>query len=76
MKLLLLLSAGVVLGLVLTGSGAVAAPKAACNNGTIGGSTGSITVTGTCAVVAPLTVNGDLTLADGQSSSASGRPST
>jgi hypothetical protein len=65
MKLLLLLSAGVVLGLGVAGSGAGAGPKAACNNGTIGGSVGSITVTGTCAVVAPLTINGDLTLADG-----------
>ena len=65
MKLLLLLSAGVVLGLGLTGSGAGAGPKATCDNGTIGGSVGSITVTGTCAVVAPLTINGNLTLADG-----------
>jgi hypothetical protein len=65
MKLLLLLSVGAVLGLGLTGSGAVAAPKATCNNGTIGGSTGNITVSGTCAVVASLTINGDLTLADG-----------
>jgi len=65
MKLLLLLSAGALLVLGFAGSGAFAAPKAACNNGTIGGSTGSITVTGTCAVVAPLTINGDLTLADG-----------
>ena len=65
MKLLLLLSAGALLVLGFTGSGAFAAPKAACNNGTISGSTGSITVTGTCAVVAPLTINGDLTLADG-----------
>ena len=75
MKLALLLSACAVLALGLPGSGAVAAPKATCSGG-IGGSHGSITVTGTCAVVAPLTVNGDLTLADGQSSSASGRPST
>ncbi|HYX76108.1 MAG TPA: hypothetical protein VE757_02930 [Gaiellaceae bacterium] len=65
MKLLLLLSAGALLALGVAGSGAGAGPKAACNNGTIGGSVGSITVTGTCAVTAPLTVNGDLTLADG-----------
>ena len=42
MKLLLLLSAGALLVLGFAGSGAFAAPKAACNNGTIGGSTGSI----------------------------------
>lgn len=65
MKLLLLLSAGIVLGLGVTGSGAFAAPKETCNNGTIGGSHGSVTIMGTCAVVAPLTINGDLTLADG-----------
>jgi hypothetical protein len=65
MKLLLLLSAGIVLGLGLAGSGAGAGPKASCNNGTVSGSVGSITVTGTCAVVGPLTVNGNLTLGDG-----------
>ena len=65
MKLLLLLGTLAVLALGLTGSGAGAGPKASCNNGTIGGSVGSITVSGTCAVVAPLTVNGNLTLADG-----------
>jgi hypothetical protein len=64
MKLLLLLSAGIVFVLGLTGSGAFAAPKATCN-GPISGSHGSVTVTGTCAVVGPLTVNGDLTLSDG-----------
>ena len=64
MKLALLLSACGLLALGLPGSGAVAAPKATCSGG-IGGSHGSITVTGTCAVAAPLTVNGDLTLADG-----------
>lgn len=65
MKLLLLLSTGVALGLGLAGSGAGAGPKAACDNGTIAGSQGSITVTGTCAVVGPLTIDGNLTLADG-----------
>lgn len=65
MKLMLLLGTGALLVLGFTGSGAFAAPKETCSNGTIGGSHGSVTVTGTCAVVAPLTVNGDLTLADG-----------
>ena len=64
MKLLLLLSAGVVVGLALTGSGAFAAPKETCN-GTISGSHGNVTVTGTCAVVAPLTIHGNLTLSEG-----------
>lgn len=65
MKLLLLLSAGAMLALGLTGSGAFAGPKETCNNGTISGSHGSVTVVGTCAVTGPLTVNGELTLADG-----------
>ena len=65
MKLLLLLGTGALLVLGFTGSGAFAAPKGTCNNGTIGGSQGNVTVTGTCAVVAPLTIHGDLTLGDG-----------
>jgi hypothetical protein len=64
MKLLLLLGAVVALGIGLTGSGAFAAAKETCN-GTISGSHGSVTVTGTCAVAGPLTINGNLTLADG-----------
>jgi hypothetical protein len=64
MKLLLLLSSGIVLALGLNGSGAFAAPKETCN-GTLAGVHGSVTVTGTCAVVAPVTIYGNLTLADG-----------
>jgi hypothetical protein len=64
MKLLLLLGSGILLVLGLTGSGAFAAPKETCT-GPISGSHGSVTVTGTCAVVGPLTINGNLTLDDG-----------
>lgn len=63
-KLLLLLGSGMVLALGLSGSGAFAAPKEACS-GPISGSHGSVTVEGVCAVTGALTVNGDLTVADG-----------
>ena len=64
MKLLFLLSTGVLLVLGLTGSGAFAAPKETCT-GPISGIHGSVTVTGTCAVLpAGVTINGDLTLDD------------
>jgi len=63
MKLLLPLSAGILLLLGFTGSGALAAPKENCT-GPISGTHGSVTVTGTCAVTGPLTIDGDLTLAD------------
>ena len=64
MKLLLLLCAGVLIVAGLGGAGAFAAPKEECN-GTISGPHGSITVTGTCAVVGPVTIKGNLTLKDG-----------
>jgi hypothetical protein len=72
MKLLLLLGTGILLVLGITGSGAFAAPKETCVGPApgggpptpISGSHGSVTVTGTCAVVGPVTINGDLTLAD------------
>jgi hypothetical protein len=64
MKLLILLGSVSLLALGLTGAGAVAAPKETCD-GPISGSHGSVTVTGVCAVVGAVTVNGDLTLADG-----------
>ena len=64
MKLLVLLSAGILLLLGFTGSGALAAPKEKCT-GPISRTHGSVTVTGTCAVTGPLTIDGDLTLADG-----------
>ena len=65
--MLLLLGAGLVLVLGLTGSGAFAAPSETCSGtpGLIAGAHGSVTVTGTCVVTGALTVNGDLTLADG-----------
>jgi hypothetical protein len=63
-KLVLLLSSGILLALGLNGSGAFAAPKETCD-GTIAGAHGSVTVTGTCVVVAPVTIYGNLTLADG-----------
>ena len=64
MKLLFLLGTGVLLVLGLTGSGAFAAPKETCT-GPISGIHGSVTVTGTCAVLpAGVTINGDLTLDD------------
>jgi len=63
MKLLLPLSAGILLLLGFTGSGALAAPKEDCT-GPISGTHGSVIVTGTCAVTGPLTIDGDLTLAD------------
>lgn len=65
MKLLLLLGVIAALGLGLTGSGAFAAPKETCHNGTISGSHGSVTVVGTCALAGPVTINGELTLTDG-----------
>ncbi len=74
MKRLLLLGAGVVVALGLTGSGAFAGGHEGghetCSGtiaepGLIAGSHGSVTVTGACAVNGPLTINGDLTLADG-----------
>ncbi len=64
MKKLLLLGAGVLVALGLTGSGAFAAPSETCS-GPIAGSHGSVTVTGVCRVTGPLTINGDLALADG-----------
>ena len=64
MKLLLLLSSGILLVLGLSGSGALAAPKETCN-GALSGSYGSVTVTGTCALAGPVTINGNLTLTDG-----------
>jgi hypothetical protein len=63
-RLLRLLGAGVVLALAFTGSGALATATETCN-GPIGGSHGSVIVTGTCAVVSPLTIDGNLTLANG-----------
>lgn len=63
-KLLLLLGAGIVLVLGASGSGAFAAPRETCS-GPISGSHGSVAVEGVCEVVGPLTVNGDLRVADG-----------
>ena len=66
MRLLLVLSAGIMLVLGTTGSGALASSQETCSNGTISGEHGSVTVTGTCWVDAPgVTIKGDLTLADG-----------
>jgi hypothetical protein len=63
-KLLLLLGAGIVLVLGSTGSGAFAAPKETCSSG-MSGSHGSVAVVGPCFVGADVTINGNLTLADG-----------
>jgi hypothetical protein len=63
-KLLLLVSATIVLVLGLTGAGAFGAAKETCN-GPLSGPHGSVTVTGTCAVVGPVTIDGNLTLAPG-----------
>ena len=67
MKSFLLLGAGLVLVLGLTGSGAFAAPSETCS-GTPGPGcriSASVTVTGTCVVTGALTVNGYPTLVDG-----------
>lgn len=66
MKLLLLLCAGMVLALGISGSGAFAAPKESCDDSSISSGThGSITVTGFCGVEGAVTINGNLTVADG-----------
>jgi hypothetical protein len=64
MKLLLLFGSALVLVLGLTGSSALAGSKETCD-GAISGLHGSVTVTGTCAVVAPVTIHGNLTLDHG-----------
>ena len=63
-KLLLLLGSGIVLVLGLTGSGAFAAPTETCNSA-MSGSHGSVTAVGPCFVGADITIDGDLTVADG-----------
>jgi hypothetical protein len=78
-KLVLLLGAGILLVLGITGSGAFAAPKEACSGtladpGFIGGPHGSVTVTGFCVATAQLTISGNLTLADGAAFVGSGPP--
>ena len=65
MKLLLLLSTGILLVLGVGGS-ALAAPPETCSSGSITGTHGSITVTGTCTFSGTtVTINGDLRVADG-----------
>jgi hypothetical protein len=56
------LAAAAVLGIF--GSGAFAAAPETCSS-TISGSHGSVNVQGFCAVVGPVTINGNLTIADG-----------
>jgi hypothetical protein len=68
MKLFLLVSSSILLVLGVVGSGAVAAAKETCGAGTISaGSHGSITVTGNCDFPdsGVVTINGNLTVADG-----------
>jgi hypothetical protein len=66
MRLLLVCCAGILLVLGLSGSGAFAAPKESCDNSSIsGGSHGSITVTGFCGAEGAITIDGNLTVADG-----------
>lgn len=70
MKRLLLLGAGILLALSLTGSGALADAPGTCSGtlqhpGVLVGTTGSVVVTGTCFATAALTVNGSVTVADG-----------
>ena len=68
MKLFLLVSSSILLVLGVVGSGALAAARETCSAGTIGaGSHGSITVTGNCDFPdsGVVTINGNLTVADG-----------
>ncbi len=63
--------------LVSGGSSALAAkPGSTCAGGTITGTYGSVTVTGNCQTVGDVTINGDLTIADGAvlNNHASGSP--
>lgn len=55
----------VALVLAVFGSGAFAAAPETCAGTAISGSHGSVVVQGFCAVSGPLTINGNLTLADG-----------
>lgn len=65
MKLLLLLSTGILLVLGVGGS-ALGAPPETCSSGAIAGTHGSITVTGTCTFSGTtVTINGDLRVAEG-----------
>ena len=67
MRLLLLLGAGILLVLGIVGSGAFAAGPETCSGTLAAGTHGSVVANGACSVapLANVTINGDLTLADG-----------
>src|SRR5262245_33137045 len=65
-KLLFVVSATIVLALGLSASSALAAPKETCDGSNISAGThGSITIKGFCGADGAITINGNLTLADG-----------